>query len=215
MLLAWAGVRANPKARRYLDLGSGKGTVALLVLDRLKACTAVGVEAFEQSHQLAVRNAQLNALTDRYTPLLYDLRDWPAPAEPFDLVGGAPPFMPVGTGVLPKDPQRAAGRFELRGGVEEYALAAARSLAPDGVAVLLMDGHGRRRGLLALKAAGLGVYEVLEVAPRPEQPPTYWIFSARHAPCAAPTEGRLEMRDATGDHWSQDYAAARQLLDLW
>lgn len=216
VLLAWAGAEARPDARRVLDLGTGKGTVALLLARRLPAARLVGVEAFEQSHGLAVRNAALNGLSDRFDPRRGDLRD-PAPLvgqAPFDLITGAPPFMPPGTGVLPSDAQRAAGRFELRGGVEDYARAAARHLAPDGRLVLLMDGRSRARTEAALRDAGLTCRRMTGILPRPGRPATYWIaVGAWHDAGPTRVDG-WAMRDAAGDGWSPAYAAARAALDL-
>ncbi|MFB3905476.1 MAG: tRNA1(Val) (adenine(37)-N6)-methyltransferase [Acidobacteriota bacterium] len=216
VLLAWAGLRAVPQARRILDLGSGKGTVALLLLGSLPDARAVGVEAYPGHHDLAVRNAALNRLGDRYDARLGDLRD-PSVLEgeaPFDLICGAPPYHPVGSGVLPRDPGRAAGRFELRGGVEAYARTAARHLAaPEGRFVLLMNGAGRARAESAVGAAGLAVCRLVAVRPRPSQLPTYWLIEAA-AEGGAPVEEELCMRQATGMQWSPAYAAVRAALDL-
>lgn len=215
VLLAWAGARAAPDARRVLDLGTGKGTVALLLCRALPAARLVGVEAFAASHALAVRNAALNGLADRFDPRHGDLRDPAVLAgeAPFDLVTGAPPFMPPGTGVLPADPQRAAGRFELRGGVEGYCGAAADQLAVEGRAVILMDGASRARTLAAVAGAGLAARRIVEVTPRPGRPATFWIVEAARAPGPL-VEERLAMRDTAGEGWSADYAAARAALDL-
>lgn len=215
VLLAAFGARAMPDARRALDLGTGKGTVALLLCRALPAAQIVGVEAFAQSHALAVRNAALNALSDRFDPRHGDLRDPAllAAEPPFDLITGAPPFMPVGTGVLPTDPQRAAGRFEIRGGVEGYFEAAARHLAPDGCALILMDGHSRDRTLAAARAVGLHPRRVTAVAPRPERPPTYHIVEAHRSPGPC-VDDALTMRAPTGDAWSPAYATLRATLDL-
>ncbi len=215
VLLAWAALEARPAARRQLDLGTGKGTVALLLLDALPRLASVGVEALPQSHALARRNAALNGLAHRFEPRLGDLRDPAVLADtaPFDLVCGAPPFMPPGSGLLPRDPQRAAGRFELRGGVEDYAATAARHLAPGGAVVLLMDGHGEARLRAAICGAGLALRRMVRVVPRPAAPPTYWIGTAETTagPCA---ERTLAMRGAEGEAWSPAYAAVRALLAL-
>ncbi len=215
VLLAWAAAEAHPGARRVLDLGSGKGTVALLLLRRRPACEVIGVEAEPAHHALALENAALNDLADRYEPRLGDLRDAAvlAGCAPFDLVCGAPPFMPVGSGVLPRNPLRAAARFELRGGVADYAHAMARHLAPDGRAVLLMDGLGGARAVEAFVAAGLTPTRRLHVRPRPGKPPTYEIVVARRGAHAL-SIAEMTMRDAEGEGWSPAYAAVREALDL-
>jgi len=216
-LLAWAASRAKPEAARILDLGCGKGTVALLLLERLPCARAVGVEAVEASFDLARRNAALNDLSHRFAPLLGDLRDPEilAGEPPFDLVTGAPPFMPLGSGVLPSDEVRAAARFELRGGVSDYIAAATRSLADEGAVVILMDGleSSRKKTLAAFSEFGLHVRETLEVLPLPSAPPTYRIFTARRdeGPLTVST---LCMRLAPGGAFSPDYESVRRELDL-
>ncbi len=217
VLLAGLALRFAPSARRLLDLGTGKGTVALLLARALPDARVVGVEAVPQSHALAVRNARLNGLEARFEPRLGDLRahDTWANAAPYDLVTGAPPFMPLGTGPLPADPQRAAGRFELRGGIEAYAEAAARALSPDGRVVLLMDGRGLDRMLRALQAFGLAARAHVEVRPRPASPPTYQVVVAAVGPAnAAPLAEVLPMRGDVGEAWSSAYQALRERLDL-
>ena len=214
-LLAWAAVQARPDARRVLDLGSGKGTVALLLLQRMPRCRAEGVEAEAVSHDLALRNRVLNKLTERWNPRLGDLRDSSVLAgeAPFDLITGAPPFMPMGSGPLPKDPLRAAGRFELRGGVSDYVATAARHLAPAGVAVILMDGLGRARGEAAIGAVGMELRRRIAVRPFPGRGPTYWILvAAREA--GDLVEATLDLRFEPGGPYSPEFDAIRSELDL-
>ncbi|RPJ61694.1 MAG: hypothetical protein EHM23_06005 [Acidobacteria bacterium] len=216
VLLAWAGIRAVPDARRILDLGSGKGTVALLLLGSLPDAKVVGIEAYPAHHRLAVRNAALNRLSDRYDPRLGDLRDpaMLAGEEPVDLICGAPPYHPLGSGILPKDPGRAAGRFELRGGVEAYAQTAAGHLSNGGRMVLLMNGAGRIRAEAAVTGANLAVCRVVAVRPKPGQPPTYWLIESAAGDPGPVTEEELCMREETGMKWSPSYAAIRAALDL-
>ena len=215
-LLAWVAAKSRPDAVRVLDLGSGKGTVAMLLLQRLPGSRVIGIEALPESHDLAMRNAALNGLADRWEPRLGDLRDPTilAGEDPFDLVTGAPPFMPVGGGVMPDDGQRAAGRFELRGGVGEYVVAAAAHLAPHGKVVLLMDGleASRTRTEKALASSGLFLDAVLTVRALPDRKPTYRIFTANRNPGTA-VEGSLCMRAPGVSGFSPDYQSIRREMD--
>src|SRR5215510_5927900 len=123
LLTAWAAVHARPEARQLLDLGAGIGSVGLLVLWRLPAAehlTMVEVQAV--SHALACRTVAYDGLAGRVTLHCQDLRHWSGGA--FDLVTASPPYLPVGRGVRPQHPQKAAARFELHGDVFDYCQAA-------------------------------------------------------------------------------------------
>lgn len=214
-LLAWAAARARPDASRVLDLGSGKGTVAMLLLQRMPACRVVGVEAEPVSHDLALRNRLLNGLTERWTPRLGDLRDRSVLAgeAPFDLIAGAPPFLPMGDGTLPSDPLRAAGRFELRGGVSDYVATAAQHLSASGAVVILMDGLGRGRAVAAFEAVGLGLRRLVAVQPYPGKPPTYWLLVAGRGAGDA-VEETLNLRPGPGTVYTPGFDAIRRELNL-
>ena len=215
VLLAWAVVNAAQPHDRLLDLGTGKGTVAMLSLSVCPHLTAVGVEAFSQSASLARRNIILNALESRLDVIEGDLRDpaMLAGRGPFKLVAGAPPFMPLGSGILPSDPQRAAGRFELRGGVEAYYETAARNITSDATVIVLMDGAGAERNERAAMEHGLFVEERIDIAPRPGSFPTYSICVSR----PFSVEFRhvcVTMRGPEGSSWSAWYHSVRERLDL-
>lgn len=217
VLCAWAGVRARPDARRYLDIGAGHGSVTLMTLGALPPdARAWAVEVQAISHALLVDNLAANGLAARATAVLGDLRAavLPEDAGPFDLITGSPPFMPLGSGPLPKDPQRAGGRFELHGGIEAYAAAAARWLAADGVASFLMDGASRARSERAIAAAGLALLGATTVFPAVDKAPRYVIYRAGRPPRRGPVvEDTLTIRTASGA-WTEEFVRARGILDL-
>ncbi len=216
ILLAAMAVRAMPNARTMLDLGTGKGSVALMSLSALPKLSAVGVEAFDESFRLAVRNARLNQQQDRFTPMFADIRslDGKLGSKTFDLITGAPPFMKVGHGVMPQNKQRQYGRFELRGGIEAYCAAVGTYLNQRrGKYVLLMDARNESRTRRALSERGLHLETLIEVLPRPKQPPIYQIFVGSYT---KHTFGSycIAMRSETGDHWTEDYAQLRTSIGL-
>lgn len=215
VLCAWAGLEARPSAGRVLDLGCGQGAVTIMIAEALPSATLTGVEAQEISHALLVRNLAANNLSHRTRAIHGDLREVRLP-ERVDLVTGSPPFMPPGSGTLPRDPQRAAGRFELRGGIEAYCEAASHHLAPGGVASLLMDGGQDDRCRAALSGAGLALIRTLEVSPVEGLPARYIIYQAMaqgEAPSSPPERRALAVRRRSGA-WSAEYTRIRTTLRL-
>ena len=198
VLTADYALRARPDALRALDLGAGLGGVGLLVLWGLPAgATLVAVEAQAVSYRLLVANIAGNGLGDRVDARHGDLRDL-ALAERFPLITGSPPYFPLGTGVLPDDSQKAHARFELRGDVADYARAAARHLADDGVFALCFPTPQRARALAGLEAAGLVVVTMRDVVPRETLRPLFTLFACAHRGGPTVTEPPLIVRTENG-----------------
>jgi len=179
VLTAHYAIRAVPDAELVLDLGTGIGTVGLMVLSRL-APTArlVGVEAQAVSFRLLLANIEGNGVEDRVEPRVGDLRDF-VDERRFRLVTGSPPYFPLGTGVLPDDPQKVAARFETRGDVSDYARAAARHLADDGTFVFCFPTPQRARALAAVSGAGLVTVSYQDMIPRETLSPLFTLFAAK------------------------------------
>src|SRR5262249_25064253 len=131
-----------------------------------------GVEAQEISAAIARRNVIENGLSDRTSLTLGDLRElggvWPP--SPCDLVTGTPPYLPPGTALASPDPQRAAARIELRGGVQDSLAAAWRALSPGGRVVVCADGRSPARVTEGARAASLSPLARLDVLARSGAP---------------------------------------------
>jgi tRNA1(Val) A37 N6-methylase TrmN6 len=111
-------------------------------------------------------------------------------------------------------PQCAPCRFEHRGGVEDYAAAAARTLGPQGRFVMCAASFEAPRVRDAAKASGLDVLERLDVIPREGKPPLVTIFTARRGRGAWPDVAtRVVVRDATGA-WTPDFAGVRRAMGM-
>lgn len=212
VLAAWCALSARPDARRVADLGCGHATVTLMLSSVLSG-EFVGVEAQEISARLAERNLALNELSHRARVVHSDLREFEDEAG-FDLVTGTPPFLPVGSGLIPNDPQRAAARFELRGGIEAYARAAARLLRPGGRVSLLMDGQQDARCLRAVADAGLHLHRQVVFTPIEGKRVRYRGYVAALDPPPAPVEILpLTIRDAEGN-FTAAMSAIRRSFEL-
>lgn len=157
LVTAWYGTTWCPRAARIADIGSGIGTVALLAAWRCPGAEIHTVEAQEQSLALARKSIAYNGQAHRIFPRLGDLRDPELFRDqaPFDLVLGTPPYWPEGHRLPAAHPQAIPARLEVRGGIEGYAQAAARLLAPGGLFACVFPNDQRPRALAALADAGL------------------------------------------------------------
>src|SRR2546423_12531672 len=104
VLTAWYATQWAPRVERALDLGSGIGSVALVVAWRLPGARIVTVEAQPASVRLARKSARYNGLEERMAIHEGDLRSFTT-EERFDLITGSPPYFPPGTAVEAGHPQ--------------------------------------------------------------------------------------------------------------
>lgn len=96
MLLGWF-VRL-PKSARVLDLGSGCGTLGLLLCAREEKCRVTGIELTEQAHRAALANIARNGLEDRMESICADVRQVPSLLSPgsFTTAVSNPPYFSGG-----------------------------------------------------------------------------------------------------------------------
>jgi len=181
LLTGWYAGEVVRGARALLDLGAGLGSVGLIALWRAPAeATLVAIEAQEISFALLEGNIARNGLSERVRAIHGDLREVRL-AETYELVTGSPPYWDVSEGVVPADPQKAHARFELRGDVRDYALAARAALAEGGRFVFCFPTVQRARAEAACAAAQLAVTRSRDVIPRAGVAPLFTLFAARRA----------------------------------
>jgi len=179
LLTAWYALESSPPVTRGLDLGTGIGTVGLLVLAGMPASFRLTcIEAQEVSFRFLGENVRGNGLTARVDALRGDLREL-ALAERFPLVTGSPPYFDVSAGIVPSDSQKAHARFELRGDVRDYARAARRHLEDNGLFVLCFPFPQKERALAALRAEGFTRIAQRDVVPREGLPALFSVFACR------------------------------------
>jgi tRNA1Val (adenine37-N6)-methyltransferase len=185
ILTAWYGTSWCPTARTALDLGSGIGTVGMIVAWRLPGARLVTVEAQPQSVALARKSARFNGVEQRCEIREGDFREPGVlrDGEQFDLVTGSPPYFPPGTGVESGHPQKLACRFELRGTVADYCATAAKHLAPGGffACVFPVEAAQLSRVEAGARAAGLVIVRRRPVVFREGEPPLVGLFGMMRA----------------------------------
>ena len=67
-----------PRNARVLDLGSGCGTIGMLLCAKDENCTVTGLEFSEKAHEAALQNIRRNNLDSRLSSICTDLRNLPA-----------------------------------------------------------------------------------------------------------------------------------------
>lgn len=83
-----------PRNARVLDLGSGCGTLGLLLCSKDTNCAVTGVELDDAAHAAALENIERNHLTSRMSSICTDLRSIPhtLPTGSFDHCLSNPPY---------------------------------------------------------------------------------------------------------------------------
>lgn len=186
LLTGWYALEKSPPVMRALDLGTGIGTVGMLVLAGMPAGFRLTcVEAQEISFRFLRENLRANQVEERVDARHGDLRDL-ALVERFPLVTGSPPYFDVAAGIVPSDSQKAHARFELRGDVGDYARAARRHLEDDGLFVFCFPWAQKARALGSVAAEHFRVTAHRDVVPRAGLPPLFSLIACKMSEARGP-----------------------------
>lgn len=185
VLVAWYGTQACNTVSRHLDLGTGIGSVGMMVNWRLQGVQSLGIEAQEKSVKLCLRSLELNGIADRYLVKKGDLRNAKidgilGPDDQFDLITSSPPYFHKDSGILGNHPQKVDCRFEMRGTVLDYAQLAANHLAPGGVFVTVFPidpSFQKERVFLAAENAGLHIFRWRPISLKAGESPLLGVFA--------------------------------------
>ncbi len=199
VLTGWYALQKSQPVPRILDLGTGIGTVGLLVLSGLPDATLTCVEAQDVSFRLLQENVRSNGLNSRVEMHHGDLRELRLDRK-FPLVTGSPPYFDVSAGVVPADSQKAHARFELRGTIADYARAAAYHLEPDGVFVFCFPWAQKSRAVKAVQVEGFSITHQRDVVPREGLTPLFSVFACRLGAHPKTDEPPFIVRNAAGKH---------------
>ena len=112
LLAGWALEGGRPK--RFLDVGTGSGIVALLLARA--GIPGMGVDVRSEWIELARRSAEDSGL-DNVSFVHSDVRT--AAIDGVDLVLANPPYRPEGQGTMSPDPGKAASTHEMSGTLAE------------------------------------------------------------------------------------------------
>lgn len=174
-----AYVRSHSNARA-VDLGSGTGIVALLMLAKDKARDVTALEIQPTFVDLIARNASLNGFSERLHPLLSDVRDIKARDLGFeaDLVVSNPPYMRSDSGKRNEAEEKYVARHEVCGNVGDFCRAAGRILKHGGHFVSVFRPDRLTELLSAMRDASLEAKRMTFVHADAESEPCMVLIDA-------------------------------------
>jgi len=180
---------------KILDLGTGIGSVALMLAWRWPSAKVVGVEAQAMSFSLGQKTRKHNQVEDRVTFIHGDFREAKNIPEPgsYPLVTGSPPYLIPEKGIISNHLQKAYCRFELRGGVEDYCQAAKKAMAPEGYFSLVFGARWIPRVFEAAERSGLKILRWRRMIPRVDREALLAVFLMRHSEIDGETEQQPDL----------------------
>lgn len=165
---------------RTVDLCSGGGAVALLLIADGKVEQITTLELQQKSVVLARKSAAQNGCADRMDIRQGDIRKIKEIFAPhgFDTVCVNPPYFKVGSGILPQNPEVATARYELECTADDV-LAAADYLLTAGGRLCMVHRAEREAELIAkIKKFDFGIEQVTVVKPDDKRPPNLVVLRA-------------------------------------
>ena len=164
-----------PKNAAVLDLGSGCGTLGLLLCARDLSCTVTGIELSEAANAAALGNIARNDLQARLSSICADLRTMPFRPGEFQVCLSNPPYFSGGAA----HSRNPAARGEDTCTLKDLFAAAARALQWGGDFFLVHKPERLAQICFEASAAGLEPKRLRLVRHRPDSPISLILLSCR------------------------------------
>ena len=164
-----------PKNAAVLDLGSGCGTLGLLLCARDAGCTVTGIELSEVAHAAALGNIARNGLQARLSSICADLRTMPFRPGEFQVCLSNPPYFSGGAA----HSRNPAARGEDSCTPKDLFAAAAKALRWGGDFFLVHKPERLAQICFEASAAGLEPKRLRLVRHRPDSPISLILLSCR------------------------------------
>ena len=157
-----------PKNARILDLGSGCGTLGLLLCAEDPNCHVTGLELEEAAHAAALENIRRNGLEARMESICADLRGLSdqIPAGTFSLCVSNPPYFSGGFASRTTPLARQTGTCSM----EDLCRAAAHALKFGGDFCVVHKPENLAHLIACAAARGMEAKRLLLLRHRPESP---------------------------------------------
>ncbi len=157
-----------PRRARVIDLGSGCGTLGMMLCAKDALCHVTGIEIDARAHEAACENIARNALSARMESIHADIRALPCPAGSFSVCISNPPYFSAG----PASVRTPTARREDACSAAELMRSAAHALKYGGD-LFLVHRPERLADLIAKASVhALEAKRLLLVRHRPDAPPS-------------------------------------------
>ena len=163
-----------------LDLGSGNGAVALVLMGKYAPASVTGIEVQEKQVQLARESARQNRLEDRLRFLQGDVKEIRelVPGGSFDIAACNPPYSESGRGLVSANAAAFIARHETTAALSDFVKAAAYALKPGGRFVIVHRPSRLPDIFENCRSCGLEPKRMKLVLPRPGAAPNIVLVSA-------------------------------------
>lgn len=139
VLLADYSAKSIKKGSRVLDLCSGNGIIPILLSEKSKADSIVGLEIQKPVCNMAERSVKLNGLSSKISMLCGDLKDAAAlfGKSSFQYITCNPPYKEAGGGLTNQTDTNALARHEILCSLEDIVRVSSNILEPQGKLCLI------------------------------------------------------------------------------
>ena len=198
-----AFVRPRPAAVA-VDLGSGTGVAAFLCVVKDKVAKMYAVEIQQDFFDLIQRNAELNSIEDKISPICMDARDVTSATigGEADIVISNPPYMKDGGGLGNNSVYMNIARREIFGEISDFCAAAKRLLKYGGVFYTVYRPDRLIDLLAALRKNSLEPKRLTFVYPDSQSKPCLVLTEAKFGAAAGVivTEPLIIYKDGTREY---------------
>ncbi len=166
---------------RCLDLGSGAGTLCVLLAAKAENATICGIEIQPDSAELSRENMNENGFDGRAQIITGDLREHRAlfPAESFDIVVSNPPYFVQNSGYSAPAEHRQTAREETSCTIEDICAAARYALRWGGSLALVHRPERLSEIFCAMTQSGIEPKRLRMVSHRIGQAPSLVLIEGR------------------------------------
>ena len=194
-----------PKNARVLDLGSGCGTLGLLLCARDATCSVTGIELDEAAHAAALENIARNGLSSRLSSICADLRDM-TPGN-FQVCVSNPPYFSGGAA----HSRNPAARREDTCTPKDLFAAASKALQFGGDFFLVHKPEKLAQLCFEASSVGLEPKRLRLVRHRPDSPVSMILLSCRKGGKPGLQLDELTLFDRDGEP-TKDYKRIYHLI---